>query len=658
MRLKFTHTIILLISLVFSLNAAIAITGTVKDQATQAPIQGVIVSLADTGLTCITDQNGFYSFGAPVSAGPLALSLPDINKPFLNRACLVFSVTDGISHVRVGLYTLSGKLVRSVIDRQLVRGDYRINPFFGAPSSQLYVLSVQVGKNATTIKTPFVNGAGTTAGLLQKADNAGNRHALSKTSAAVDSIFAWAVGYDMGRLGIDNLTGIYDITLSRTVPAGQVQVIQTSQAGDKLAQMPSLTFVNDDAAVLPTATITPSTTYQGIVGFGAAFTETAVSNLCKITPAKKAQVLNAFFNPYTGSGYTLCRVTINSCDFSIGSYSYDDTPNDFTLDHFDMAHDMKWMIPTIKQAMVVPGANFKLFGSPWAPPGWMKTTGQMLGGGELKPACFDAWALYFVKYIQTMKTNGISIWGLTIQNEPQYAPSWEGCIYSAAQERDFLKNYLGPTLAKNNIDVKVMIWDHNKDLIVNWATTILGDANAAKYAWGVAYHRYAGDLFDNLSATHDAFPQTPMVATECSVRDTWTEAERMAHEIIGDLNHWSGGYLTWNLTTDLLGGPYHNRDNGCVGPIVVDSATGAVNYFGNYYYMTHFSKYLRPGAVRIGSAYNGIDLELCAFKNLNNSIVVAVLNKTNNAVNFKLKQGTQIVKPTIPAHAMMDFIYY
>jgi glucosylceramidase len=590
----------------------------------------------------------------------MALLSPDISKPFLDRAFLAFSVRDNISKVRVGLYTLGGRLVRSVIDRQLCQGDYRINPFSGAQSSQLYVLSVQVGNSVTFIKTPLVNGTAGAAGILQKADYANGGRTLSKATAAVDSIFAWAVGYDMGRLGVDNLTGTYDLALQRTVAAGQVQVVQTTQAGDMLAQMPSLTFVNDDASVLPTATITPSTTFQSIVGFGAAFTETAVYNLCKITPAKKAQVLNAFFNPFTGSGYTLCRVTINSCDFSIGSYSYDDTPNDLTLDHFDMAHDMKWMVPTIQQALVVPGANFKLFGSPWAPPGWMKTTGQMLGGGNgsLKPACDDAWALYFVKYIQTMKANGITIWGITIQNEPAYDPSWEGCIYSPEQERDFLKNYLGPTLAKNNIDVKVMIWDHNKDLIVNWAKVILGDANAAKYAWGVAYHRYAGDLFDSLSATHDAFPNTPMVATECSVRDTWAEAERMAHEIIGDLNHWSGGYLTWNLTTDLLGGPYHNRTNGCVGPIVVDSATGAVNYFGNYYYMTHFSRYMRPGAVRIGSSYTGADLELCAFKNLDNSIVVAILNKSNNAVNFKIKQGTQIVKPTIPAHAMMDFIYY
>jgi glucosylceramidase len=144
---------------------------------------------------------------------------------------------------------------------------------------------------------------------------------------------------------------------------------------------------------------------------------------------------------------------------------------------------------------------------------------------------------------------------LTIQNEPEATQTWESCRFTAAQERDFLKNYLGPTLAKNNVAAKVMIWDHNKDVIVDRAKITLGDTGAAKYAWGIAYHRYAGDQFANLSATHTLFPQMALIGTENSVRGTWAEAERMAHEIIGDINNWSGGYLSWNLTTDTAGGP-------------------------------------------------------------------------------------------------------
>jgi glucosylceramidase len=663
MRLKFSGITILLVSLVFSLNAAVAITGTVKDQATQAPIRGAIVSLAAAGLTCITDSVGFYSFGTTVAAGPMASFSQEMIKPILSGNNLKFSVRDQNSQVRVGLYTLGGRLVRSVIDRQLCQGDYRINPFLGAQASQLYILSVQIGNSITFIKTPLVNGAGSTAGLLQKTDNPGSGRALVKASAAVDSVLAWAVGYDMGKLGIDNLTGTYNITLSRTVPAGQVQVVQTSQAGDLLAAQPNLTFTADDGSALPTLTVTPATTYQSIVGFGAAFTDCAVYNLCKITAARKAEVLNAFFNPYTGAGYSLCRTTINSCDFSLAMYDYDGTNNDYDLVDFNMSHDMKWMIPTIKQAIAVPGSNFKLFGSPWAPPAWMKTSNTRIGaqgggGGSLRTDCYTSWANYFVKYANTLKDNGITLWGVTIQNEPAYDALWEACVYTAAQERDFLKNSLGPAFETNKLDVKIMIWDHNKDIIVDRVTPILGDATAAKYAWGVAYHRYAGDQFPNMDATHDAFPAYPMIGTECSVRDTWTEAERMAHEIIGDINHWSSGYLTWNLVTDYLGGPYHNRSNGCVGPIVVDSASNGVKYFPNHYYMAHFSKYVRPGAVRILNALSGSTLETATFKNTDGGIVVAVLNTSAAAVAFKIKQGTQIIKPTIPAHALMDFIYY
>jgi glucosylceramidase len=636
--------------------SAISIDGTVKDEDTQLPIQGAIISLKDTGLTTITDQNGYYSFGFPVSSMPLIKS-DCSEKPFLKGNNLYIKILSNFSNVSIEAYSLNGKIISQILKKKLEKGDYIINPFIKNLAVAPLILKVQVEKDIYYFKAPVVTTYQQNL-LITKSYINNQNSILQKKSAALDSIFAWAVGYNTIKKGIDNFTGTYNLTLKRVIPQGNVLVIQTSQAGDRLSIKPNMAFINDDGSALPTITINPATTYQPIVGFGAAFTETAVYNLCKISKARKNEVLNAFFNPYTGAGYTLCRTTINSCDFSLGVYSYDDTPNDYNLDNFNMSREMKWMIPTIKEALRIPGSNFKLFASPWAPPAWMKTTNNMLGGGELRTQCYDSWSNYFVKYINTMKANGITIWGITIQNEPEYSPSWEGCRYTPQQERDFLKNSLGPIFERNKLDVKIMIWDHNKDHIVNWAKVILGDAAAAKYAWGVAYHRYAGDLFDSLSATHDAFPNYYLIGTENSVRDSWAEAERMAHEIIGDLTHWSSGYLTWNLTTDFLGGPYHNRDNGCVGPIVVDSASDSAQYFPNHYYMVHFSRYLRPGAVRISHSYNGPNLEICAFKNLNNSIVVVVLNRSANAVNFKLKHGNQIISPTIPAHALMNFIYF
>jgi glucosylceramidase len=307
--------------------------------------------------------------------------------------------------------------------------------------------------------------------------------------------------------------------------------------------------------------------------------------------------------------------------------------------------------------MAIPGSSFRLFGSPWSPPAWMKSNGSMLNGDQLKSDCFSAWALYYVKYVNAMKDNGLTIWGLTVQNEPWATQTWESCIYSSQQERDFVKNYLGPTLAKNNVTAKVMIWDHNKDIIVERATTVLSDTGAAKYVWGTAYHHYGGDHFDYMNTVHDAFPQKTMLGTENSVHAGFSEVERMAHEIIGDLNSWSTGYLTWNMVTDMNGGPFHDRSPGVPGDALVDTVTSTVTYPPNYYYMTHFSKYMRPDAVRIGCVYSGTDLEATAVKNTNGVIAVAVLNKTANAVNFIIKQGTQIIKPSIPAHSLMDIVY-
>jgi glucosylceramidase len=658
MSLKSACAIVSLTGVIFSINAAaLSINGTISDKTTTAPIQGAVVSLADTPLTCITDQNGRYSFGGPVANVSPDFTSSAASRPFFANNRLVIDISEDGMQVRVDLYTLAGRHTHSIINGKLKKGIHRFDPLPGIHASQPYAVRVQVGTAVTFLKTPLIACDGIIAEVHSPAANPKGVASLSKTDAVTDTLAAWAVGYDIGRANVENSSGTYDIALQRTVPAGQLQVIVSSQAGEKLVRNSNLTYTAEDGSSLPTITLTPATTYQSITGFGASFTETATYVLARISAAKRAEVLNAFFNPYTGSGYTLCRTAIHSCDFSVSSYSYDDTPNDYTLNNFNFSHELQWTVPVIKEAMRIRGADLKLFASPWSPPGWMKTNNSMLNGGKLKSDCGAAWALYFVKYIQAMKSNGIPMWGVTVQNEPAATQTWESCIFTAAEERDFLKNYLGPALTTNNTNVKVMIWDHNKDVIVDRVRGVMNDANAAKYVWGVAYHKYAGDQYPNMDIVHNEFPNAWMVGTECSIRDTGTDAERMAHEIIGDLNHWSTGYLAWNLSTDYVGGPYHDRSGGCPGPIVVDRATDGAKYLRHYYYMTHFSRYLRPGAVRIGCSFSGTNLETCAFKNQNGTIVVTVLNRTNSAVNFKIKQGTQIVKPTIPAYSLMNFVF-
>jgi glucosylceramidase len=291
----------------------------------------------------------------------------------------------------------------------------------------------------------------------------------------------------------------------------------------------------------------------------------------------------------------------------------------------------------------------------------MKSNNNMLQGGTLKANCADAWALCFVKYIQGMKGYGIPIWGITIQNEPEAVQSWESCIYTPSTERDFLKNNLGPALWKNNLkDIKVMIWDHNKDNIVTWANVIYGDTAAAKYAWGTAFHWYSGDQFANVATTHNNFPAKHLIATEQAdylPMYNWGAANKFAHDIIGDLNNWAEGWTEWNLVLDQNGLPRHDPNTGCAASVHTDFTNNTVHYNPSYYYMAHFSKYIRPGAMRINCANAVANLEATSFINSNGRIVVVALNRTANPLSFKIKQGSQIIKPTIPGNAMMDIIF-
>jgi glucosylceramidase len=659
MRYVRTAGLLLTIGNFLAVPAAVNISGTVTDSATHAPVQGAIVSLAGGGATGISDQAGHYTLGSAASS---RASLMRPARRVMAEAVgtkIRFTVSTP-SPVRIEAISLSGRRVGgSLLDHTLASGAYELDVAQQPAAPQLMLFRVRIGGEETVVGSPLLICQSGPKTALRPGGCAG----LPKRTAAIDTLIAWSVGYDIAKNGIESLSGTRDISLRRTVQAGSVQMIQTSQAGDRLVVKAPQLFAADDGSTMPTVTVDTGTLCQSMVGFGAAFTETSVWNLTQMGAEKTKEILNAYFNPYTGSGYTFTRTHINSCDFCIANYCYDTVAGDYTLDHFDISHELKWMIPRIKEAAAVPGSDFILFGSPWAPPAWMKTTNQMLHGGELKPACYAAWALYFVKYIQEMEKNGVPIWGVTIQNEPEYSPDfWEGCRYTPEQERDFLKNYLGPAFKQHNRDEKIMVFDHNKDHVAVWASTIMGDTAAAKYAWGTAYHWYTGDQFDNLAAAHTAAPAKQLIGTECSLYDSdfrqYSGGERMAHGMIGDINNWSAGYQTWNLVCDVTNLGPSDAGTKCPSPIMVNVSTKSVEYEPDYYYMTHFSRYVRPGAVRLKSSSDNANIETVSFKNTNGSIVTLVLNRTANAISFKLKLGSRIVKPTVSAHALIDFIYF
>src|ERR1700761_3451265 len=370
--------------------------------------------------------------------------------------------------------------------------------------------------------------------------------------------------------------------------------------------------------------VDPSKTFQSVLGIGGALTDASAETFYKLPKDKKQEVLNAYYNTKTGIGYTMGRTHIQSCDFSSDTYSYV-ADNDAALKTFNIDHDRKYRIPLIKAAIAAAGGKLSLIATPWSPPAWMKTNNDMLHGGKLKPEYDQAWANFYIKFIRAYEKEGIPIWGLSVQNEPMAVQRWESCVYTAEDERDFIKRYLGPTLHKSGMaDKKLIIWDHNRDLLYQRASTVLEDPEAAKYVWGTGFHWYVHDDFDNVKRVHEAFPETNLLFTEgCSdtynadkIND-WKYGELYGKAMVNDFNNGVVGWTDWNILLDEHGGPNH-VGNFCFAPIHADVQTGKLTYMNSYYYIGHFSKFVRPGAKRIIASSNRDALMTTAFINKDN----------------------------------------
>jgi len=401
-------------------------------------------------------------------------------------------------------------------------------------------------------------------------------------------------------------------------------------------------------------------TYQSIVGFGGAFTESAAYNLGRVNKEVREQAIKAYFDKEEGLGYTIGRVSIHGCDFSLSSYTYIEE-GDKELKTFDISRDLTYVVPLIKDASNIAGEDIALLASPWSPPAFMKDTNSMIFGGKLLPEYFESWANYYVKFIEEYRKQGLNIWGITVQNEPAAVQRWDSCIYSAEEERDFVKNYLGPVMAKSDAkDVKILIWDHNRDIMVKRASTVLEDQDAAKYVWGTAFHWYGEESFENVGKVHDLFPSKGLLFTEgCQEGgvhwDSWKTGERYARNMIGDLNNWCEGYIDWNLFLDNTGGPNH-VNNLCDAPIIVDIFPQKLVRQSSYYYIGHFSKYIRPNAKRVNVKNNLKNLKTTAFLNEDSTLAFVVLNEEDKKQRFSFEYKNKKYDLSINNNSIMTII--
>ncbi|MDH4312522.1 MAG: glycosyl hydrolase [Gammaproteobacteria bacterium] len=453
--------------------------------------------------------------------------------------------------------------------------------------------------------------------------------------------------------------------------AGRSVAVYTTAAGTnhRLAATGTLRFQRIDRLLESNVCVfvDPARRLQTVLGVGGAITDASAETYARLPVARQRELIRAYYDANDGIGYTLARTNIHSCDFSSASYTYV-REGDGELRSFSIDHDLRFRIPMIKQAMTAAGGKLTLFGSPWSPPAFMKDTGDMLHGGKLRPEFRQPWAGYFAKFIKAYASAGVPVWGVSVQNEPMAKQRWESCIYTAEDERDFVKDFLGPTLQEEGLgDTKIIVWDHNRDLVYQRASTILHDADAAKYVWGVGFHWYetfAGGeaMYDNVRLVREAFPDKHLIFTEgCADSfkadrlDDWKLGELYGRSMINDFNCGTVGWTDWNILLDETGGPNH-VGNFCFAPVHADTRTGELTYTNSYYYIGHVSKFVRPGARRIVASPTRSTLLATAFVNPDGKVAVVVMNGGDAAVTYQLCIDGYAAEVTSPAHSMQTLV--
>ena len=392
----------------------------------------------------------------------------------------------------------------------------------------------------------------------------------------------------------------------------------------------------------------PTVKRQKLVGIGAALTEAAGYVYAQMDEPTRRRFIELCFGAQ-GNRYSLVRTSVQSCDFSLVPRAYVDDSSDGELSSFSIEDDFAYVLPLVFAACRE-NPELQVVASPWSPPSWAKTNRNMKRGGWLSHRHYGMWARMVARYVAEYRKLGVPITRLTVQNEPQAIQTWESCLFNARQEGEFLAEHLKPALREAGLDdVKVLVWDHNKEQAFDRAASLLDRAEVAAQVDGVAFHWYSGDHFEALRAVRELIgPERELVFTEgcCSYSagDPGRElphAESYAHEVIGDLEAGANGILDWNILLDERGGPNH-VDNYCDAPIMYDTQTGRMNVRLPFYYLGHVSRFVMPGARRILSSSYTSDLETCAFENPDGSHALVVLNRTPRELPFDLSWGSTV----------------
>lgn len=373
---------------------------------------------------------------------------------------------------------------------------------------------------------------------------------------------------------------------------------------------------------------------QSFHGFGGAFTEAAAYSYQQLPEDKRQAFMEAYFGD-DGLRYRYGRTHLNSCDFSLGNYACMDSADDPVF-HTD--RDETYLLPMLLDAQKIAGRPIGLMVSPWSPPAFMKTNSDMNHGGKLKEEYRRLWAQCLAKYVAFYREHGCDVQMISIQNEPDATQSWDSCIYSGREEGEF-SILLRTALNEVGLDdVKILAWDHNKDILVYRAEDTLSVPGADACVDGFAIHWYTGDHFDAVRLTAERWPGKALWFTEGCVEysrfdgmNPQQKAEMYAHDILGNLNAGMCGSIDWNLLLDAKGGPNH-VGNFCEAPVMLNADASDFQIMSEYYYIGHFSRFLESGAICLGSSTYTSGVEATVFENPDGSRVAVLLNRTETTM--------------------------
>lgn len=451
-----------------------------------------------------------------------------------------------------------------------------------------------------------------------------------------------------------------------------IKIIQTAQGDEVKWRDLGVQELRDYFSFrMDTVVVDSSQEFQTHLGFGGAFTESAAYVTANADEEARGKILKAYFNKESGLAYNLGRSTINGCDFSLEPYTYVED-GDVALQTFDMSREDKYVVPFIRQAGREAGENIKILCAPWSPPAFMKNNKSMNDGGRLLRKYYGAWARYMVKYVKGMLERGVDIRIMSVQNEPEAKQTWASCKYDPTEEAMLAVDYIYEELKAEGLEdkIKIVILDHNRDIMFRRVRETLAYKNAKDIVWGIAYHWYGSDKSEILTMAHEIYPKQHLIFTEGCVElvnnsgstsskagiGAWKHGEIYGHNMINDFNNYAEGWVDWNLVLDENGGPNY-AGNYCEAPVMLNTQTGEVVYNISYYYIGHFSKYIKPGAKRV-LCLNDSDKGIysVAYKNPDGQIIVVVQNELNKRNRIALAIDGKGTNTEVPPHSITTYI--